>query len=773
MQNVTNGNPFGTKLMDPIRDDLYKSSRRRQDTIILHFAFCILNFALILPGCSLFPPPLTSIADKTPQIQSFTPGSTLTQPTGWSDTLTLTALDNQGDNLVISWSMVSSTSSGGTLTRISDTQYQYTAPLNPGNIDTIQVAVTDGTFTNTYTATVTVPNPSDPASPNNVSLAGSSTTAALRWNANGESDLAGYQVLRATADAGPYTVVSTVDTSQLYYIDTDGAIAAGGPYYYTVQAFDASATTSNFASRSSLTPSSLYSDALPPNTPTAASSVAGENSVTICCTDLGDADAGGVVWVYEIWVSTDNVNFSLQTTTTNITSGGTLCYNFSGLTNGSSYYYEIVAIDEAGRQSTSSVITLTPADVPPAAPSGITVNATTGALRIAWDANTESDLLGYWVYRTTTANSEVSTDNAVTVNSTVTTNTSLYDTDVSSNASYHYRVKAADTDGNPTSLLSSFSDDVLYTAPEIYSQVDSIGASGSSLGEFSSPSGIGVDSAGRLYVSDTKNSRIQLLLSNGDPVTAASDTLRLPANIDVKTIGGQIVVLVTDESGATGEKIYQYYSNGSALTLQNTFGAAGSGSGQLTEAFGIAFNSNYIYASEIDHSAGEKVLRYQYSNRSYLDTFGSSDNGDSSYGNLELLAPKDVEVDASGQVYVLDSDHCRVLILDAAGTYVGQFGTLGTSTNTAGDSTIYLKYPEDIKVFESGGNTFIYIADTQNNRIVKCQLVGTGFQFVTSFGSYGTGTNQLDNPTGIALAPDGTLIYVVDQGNNRILVFQN
>ena len=56
-----------------------------------------------------------------------------------------------------------------------------------------------------------------------------------------------------------------------------------------------------------------------------------------------------------------------------------------------------------------------------------------------------------------------------------------------------------------------------------------------------------------------------------------------------------------------------------------------------------------------------------------------------------------------------------------------------------------------------------YVADTWNNRIE--QFTATG-EYVTQWGSAGTGDGQFETPYGVAVAPNGT-IYVSDRGNHR------
>jgi len=71
--------------------------------------------------------------------------------------------------------------------------------------------------------------------------------------------------------------------------------------------------------------------------------------------------------------------------------------------------------------------------------------------------------------------------------------------------------------------------------------------------------------------------------------------------------------------------------------------------------------------------------------------------------------------------------------------------------------------PTDIKV---GSNGKIYIADTNNDRVVRIDdMTGAGW---TSLGTVGTGVGNLDNPKAISLDSQGR-IYIVDSNNYRIV----
>jgi len=64
----------------------------------------------------------------------------------------------------------------------------------------------------------------------------------------------------------------------------------------------------------------------------------------------------------------------------------------------------------------------------------------------------------------------------------------------------------------------------------------------------------------------------------------------------------------------------------------------------------------------------------------------------------------------------------------------------------------------------------VYVTDTGNNRIQKFDSNGT---FISSWGSAGSANSLFKAPTGVAVDPNGKIVYVTDTGNNRIQKFDS
>ena len=94
-------------------------------------------------------------------------------------------------------------------------------------------------------------------------------------------------------------------------------------------------------------------------------------------------------------------------------------------------------------------------------------------------------------------------------------------------------------------------------------------------------------------------------------------------------------------------------------------------------------------------------------------------------------------------------------------------GDVGFSGDGGPASIAQLNHPEGVAVDASGN---LYIADTDNNRIRKISPDGDDYARGIIVTIVGNGTPAILNaPTGIAVSASGNL-YIADTGNNRILV---
>jgi chitodextrinase len=155
--------------------------------------------------------------------------------------------------------------------------------------------------------------------------------------------------------------------------------------------------------------------------------------------------------------STDNVGvtgYKVYRNGVNIATPTTTSYTNTGLTQGTTYQYQVSAIDGAGNESVkSNTISVTTLDVTaPSVPGGLSLQALAhDQVKLTWTASTDtggSGLAGYKIYRGT------STTPIATVASGITTYTN---TGLTGSTSYTYTVSAYDLANNESAKSTAAS----------------------------------------------------------------------------------------------------------------------------------------------------------------------------------------------------------------------------------------------------------------------------------------------------------------------------
>ncbi len=339
----------------------------------------------------------------------------------------LTATPSPG-SVALSWSLVSGS---GTLTynvyRSTTSGSGYTA-LTTGISGT---TYTDSTVTNgtTYYYVVTLNNISGESSYSNEASVRSiphfSITAidvngagALKVTFNSASGASAYTVKYGTT-SGSYGTTSSTNATSPYTIT---GLTGGTPYYIMVSATNAVGTGAsvNANAEFSGTPLSVFS---------ISSAVATSSQTTLSWASSNGATA------YDISYGTTSGNYT--TTLTNKTSP----FAVTGLTNGTTYYFKVIAKNATGNLDSSNEVSSSPNAVP-TVPSSLTGTATHNQVALSWGASAGAGPITYNVYRSSTSGSYTSAL-ATSISSTTYT-----DTTVSDGTIYYYIVTATNVGGD-------------------------------------------------------------------------------------------------------------------------------------------------------------------------------------------------------------------------------------------------------------------------------------------------------------------------------------
>jgi uncharacterized protein (TIGR03437 family) len=296
--------------------------------------------------------------------------------------------------------------------------------------------------------------------------------------------------------------------------------------------------------------------------------------------------------------------------------------------------------------------------------------------------------------------------------------------------------------------------------------------------QFNLPTGIAIDSAGNIFIADTVNHRIrEILASNGNIKTvagngtagytgdkgqAASAELNQPSGVAVDGSGN---LYIAD----TNNHVIRKVTSGGVISTfagNNQAGSSGDGGAanvaQLNSPTAVALDSaNNVYIAD----TGNNTIRVVAPNGNINTIIGT--------GNL--TKPTSIAVDASGVLYLTDPGNNRVAkftggrLTIVAGTSVPGFSNDGGQATAA-----QLNNPKGVAV-DAAGN--LYITDTNNCRIRKVTPDGVittiaGNAKIGYTGDGGPATAaSLSFPYGLALDASGN-IYFTDSNNHALRELQ-
>ncbi len=285
------------------------------------------------------------------------------------------------------------------------------------------------------------------------------------------------------------------------------------------------------------------------------------------------------------------------------------------------------------------------------------------------------------------------------------------------------------------------------------------------LQHINAPDGLFIDANDNLYLVEERGMRVlkfnaagQNLLVIGVAGLSIADreTFSNPRNILADANGN---IWVTDNHRAV-----QFDANGTYL---RQIGNEWEGDDQVRfrHPRGLTFdNDGRLYvADENNH----RVQVYQFSGGVpvYSATIGVT--GESGANNAHLNGPTQVAFDSSGRLYILDANNNRVQRCAFVGGWTCQ--TFFGVTGVAGNDLTHLGWASDM-TFDRNDNLFI--VDTTNERVLKCNLAGVCSHFAGVTGQIGADNAHFHYPGGVAVDSHGTL-YVGDYGNHRIQKFSS
>ncbi len=292
-------------------------------------------------------------------------------------------------------------------------------------------------YSNEVSSVPTNINP--PLAPQGLSGQSGNGQVTLTWRPNTESDLLRYRIYGGTIP-GSTTVWDSVsgDTSH-----TLTGLINGQTYYFRITAVDVALNQSAFSNEVTVTPG----DVTPPAAPQNLAATAGDSMITLTWRPNTEADFA----VYRIFADTTAGPTVLVDSTLSILD---TTYRHDGLVNGTTYFFRIVAVDNAQNSSGySNEVSSVPVNInPPAPPQNLTATALDGSVQLSWRVNHEGDFLRYRLYGGTSANPTSPIDS-----SAVRTDTTRVISGLVNGQTYFFRVTAVDVALNQSAYSNEVS----------------------------------------------------------------------------------------------------------------------------------------------------------------------------------------------------------------------------------------------------------------------------------------------------------------------------
>jgi fibronectin type 3 domain-containing protein len=325
----------------------------------------------------------------------------------------------------------------GTQIDTTTNTYYYDDSVNAGetyNYDVRAVDANGNVSAPSNVATASVPDTPPPATaPAAPALSGTpgSKVANLSWStsSDGGSPITGYRIYRSTKSGGE-TLLKSVGLVTSY---TDTMLSNGTHYFYEVSAVNA-VGASPLSAEISVTP------ATPPSSPSPSVNANGVAGVVL--TWSAPQSGGSPITGYNIYRGSTSGGETLWANVGAVTS-----FTDTSVSNGTTYYYKVSAVNAVGQGALSSEKTAKRGNAP-SPPRSLTAATNSRGVGVAlkWSSpstNGGANVTGYQVYRGTASGGE-------TLLTTVGNVTSFSDTSATSGALYFYVVVALNPLGAST-----------------------------------------------------------------------------------------------------------------------------------------------------------------------------------------------------------------------------------------------------------------------------------------------------------------------------------
>lgn len=279
------------------------------------------------------------------------------------------------------------------------------------------------------------------------------------------------------------------------------------------------------------------------------------------------------------------------------------------------------------------------------------------------------------------------------------------------------------------------------------------GTAGSGNNQLNNPSGIALDSGGKLYTCDRNNYRVIVYNSAGNfyakfGTSGTGNGQFSNGTVDIK-VSPAGYIYVSDNINAQMQRF------NSAFQFNRRWGSFGTANNQYSSVTGLALDSQEnLFVGEF---TGNTVKKTNYAG-TYITRWGSTPFVSGASGNGQFDTAFGLATNSNDQIFVADFNNHRIQKFTSIGVFLTKFGSAGTGNGQFSD------YPKMVAVDKFNN---IYVGE-QDYYILKFD---SSFRFLTKFGGSGTSNSSFNRINGIVVDENGR-IYVCESFNHRLKLME-